>query len=122
MRSKPSHLRAALRQTAAQDPEAKASSTMLAMADQLRHNPSDSARRVAEALLGIDDVPGELWADPLPPADTGERMLSVAIDRLSSEWSLTSLHRLVALRRVAWAAAQLARVVEKELDAASKGQ
>ena len=90
--------------------------TLLAVADQLRHSPSLSTCKVAEALLGITDVPGELWHDPLPPSAAGERLLSVAIDRLSVDWSLTNLHKLVALRRVAWAASQLARVVEKSLD------
>jgi hypothetical protein len=89
------------------------------MEDQLARSPTNSARQIAEALLGISDVPDETWHGPLP-TDTGQRTLSVAIDRLSSEWEQTGLHRLVALRRVAWAASQLARVVEKSLDEEAK--
>jgi len=118
LRTKPSHLRAALREYVKHRPDQEL--TLLAVADQLRHSPSLSTCKVAEALLGITDVPGELWHDPLPPTDAGERMLSVAIDRLSTEWPLTALHRLVALRRVAWAASQLARRVEKSLDESNK--
>jgi hypothetical protein len=114
MRTKPSHLRLALEAYTVHRPDQE--QTLLAMADQLRYSPSLSICKVAEALLGITDVPGELWHDPLPPLADGERTLSVAIDRLSGDWSLTKLHKLVALRRVAWAASQLARVVEKSLD------
>jgi len=120
MRTRPSHLRLALAQYVAHRPEQEA--TLRAMSEQLRNNPTDSSRRVAEALLAIDDIPPELWADPLPPTDTGERILSVAIDRLSAEWKLTNLHKLVALRRLAWAASQMARVVEKKLDEEARKQ
>jgi hypothetical protein len=114
LRTKPSHLRAALREYAVHRPDQ--AHTLLAMAEQLQRSPTDSSRKVAESLLAISDVPDETWHGPLP-TDTGERMLSVAIDRLSAEWTLTKLHRLVAVRRVAWAAQQLARVIEKSLDA-----
>ena len=118
MRNKPSHLRVALKQHAANHPDQ--ADTLFAMAVQLRSNPSTSAIKLAEALLGISDVPEELWRDPLPPGDSGKSLLATAIDRLSAEWTLTDLHRLVALRRVAWSAMQLARVIEKTIDEAAR--
>lgn len=117
MRNKPSHLRVALRAYIAFKPDREL--TLLAMADQLARSPTDSAKKVAASLLDISDVPDETWHGPLP-TDNGQQALSVAIDRLSVEWELTSLHKLVALRRVAWAAMQLARVVEKSLDEDAK--
>jgi hypothetical protein len=120
LKNKPSHLRAALRAYVPLAPGQEA--TLLAVAEQLRRSPTSSTSAVAEALLGITDVPDETWRGPLPPLEGAERALSIAIDRLSAEWNLTGLHRLVALRRVAWAASQLARVVEKSLDEESRGK
>lgn len=119
MRNKSSHLRVALRQRAAVAP-VEQSTTLAAMSNQLRSNPSSASIKLAEALLGISDVPDETWHGPLPGFGTGKDALAAAIDRLSPEWEMTDLHKLVALRRVAWAASQLARVIEKKLDTAGR--
>jgi hypothetical protein len=113
LRLKPSQLRAGLRAYAAHRPDQEL--TYRAMSEQLRAHPSRHACELAEALLGLTDIPDETWHGPLPPGDGAERALTVAIDRLSTEWPLTDVHRLVALRRVAWAASQLSRVMEKKL-------
>ena len=121
MKNRPSHLRVALRQRAAsQYCPADQRPALFAAAVQLRSNPSIDSIKVAEALLGISDVPDETWHGPQPDEANGKDTLGGAIDRLSAEWTMTDLHRLVALRRVAWAAMQLARSIEKKLDALAR--
>ncbi len=73
---------------------------------------SVTLRDAALLLLDIHDVPAELWTDPLPEPSAGADAVSDAVAGLNREWGLTPLHRLVAARRLAWAAAQLARSIE----------
>lgn len=73
---------------------------------------SVTLRDAALLLLDINDVPAELWTDPLPDPVAGADAVSDAVEMLNREWGLTPLHRLVAARRLAWAAAQLARSIE----------
>jgi hypothetical protein len=115
------HLRVALLQLAAQTADRDRRAMLETMSMHLRGLVSDHTRQVAETLLGLTRIPDETWHGPLPPTDGAKDELSFAIDRLSADWEMgTDLHKLVSLRRVAWAATQLARVMEKKLDDAAK--
>lgn len=72
---------------------------------------------VGERFLELKDIPTEGWSEPLPTIEAGVGYVSLAIERLNSEFDTDRQHRLrsiVALRRLAWYASQLARRMEYE--------
>ena len=114
MKIQPYHVVPALRHYAALAPEQ--ARTLNILADEIEAAPRMSRAMVAVALsqLGITHIPDETWSTPLPTVAAGAETLGADIDALSAAWKLTALHKLVAARRVAWSAAQVARALEKE--------
>lgn len=73
------------------------------------HPTSTTQHPVALELLDLDDVPQEAWGQPSPPREEGERRVGESVQRLNSEYARSTLHAIVALRRLSWNAQQLAR-------------
>ncbi|HEX3124762.1 MAG TPA: hypothetical protein VHQ21_15820 [Rhodanobacteraceae bacterium] len=81
-----------------------------AFAQYIADHPTSSAQYpTALELLDLDDVPAEAWGQPMPDQAEGERRVADSVQRLNSEYARSPLHAMVALRRLAWDAQQLAR-------------
>jgi hypothetical protein len=81
-----------------------------AFAQYLADHPTSSTQHPAALeLLDIKDMPSETWGQPTPDQAEGERRVADSVQRLNSEYARSTLHAIVALRRLAWDASQLAR-------------
>jgi hypothetical protein len=98
------------------DPEA-----LLTLAQYLADHPTtNSLHPTVLQLLDINDIPTETWGQPWPPRETGEARVSRAVQRLNDEYPVGTLHGIVALRRLAWDAQQLARELQQQREAVAK--
>lgn len=73
------------------------------------HPTSTTQHAVAMELLDLSDIPQEAWGQPSPFREEGERRVADSVQRLNTEYARSPLHAVVALRRLAWNAQQLAR-------------
>lgn len=78
------------------------------------HPTVDSLHPTALDLLNIRDIPSETWGQPAPARPQGELRVAASVQRLNEEYVISSLHAIVALRRLAWDATQLARELQRE--------
>lgn len=98
-------------------------STAVRLAQDILDQPNNGRlRRLGLSMLGINDLPDEQWSGPLPSVDFGTDEVTAAVRALNAAWSQTTLHRLVALRILAWKASMLQRALAEQQDREHKQQ